>query len=356
MSSTVFVLGAGASKQGGAPLMAEFLDVAQNLWRTDEVKEAEHSYSKVFEAIGALQAVHSKSQLDIDNVESVFATFEMAKTLSTFPGIEVPQIQNLIDSMKSVIVSTIEKTLVFPVSNGTVFPPSPYNEFVDLAHKLRTEANPKHTVSIITFNYDLACDYAFYFNNIGIDYALDESGKQNAIPLLKLHGSFNWAFCSEIGKVVPWNLSEYFKTHKWNLWPETKRLMLSIGSELANFKFNEKDVDREPAIVPPTWNKTDYHQTISNVWARAARELREAENIFVIGYSLPESDAFFRYLYALGTVGPTPLKRFRVYNPDVSGVVEKRFEDMLGPGAQQKFGYHDMKFWESINDIRGTFL
>ncbi len=122
MSNTVFILGAGASKRGGAPLMAEFLDVAQNLWRTGEVREFEQSYSKVFEAIGALQAVHSKSQLDIDNVESVFAAFEMAKTLSTFPGMEVSQIQSLIDSMKSVIVSTIEKRLTFTVSNGTVYP------------------------------------------------------------------------------------------------------------------------------------------------------------------------------------------------------------------------------------------
>ena len=29
---TVFILGAGASKQGGAPLMGEFLDVATDLY------------------------------------------------------------------------------------------------------------------------------------------------------------------------------------------------------------------------------------------------------------------------------------------------------------------------------------
>ena len=33
MSNTVFVLGAGASKKAGAPLMGDFLDAAYDLWR-----------------------------------------------------------------------------------------------------------------------------------------------------------------------------------------------------------------------------------------------------------------------------------------------------------------------------------
>jgi hypothetical protein len=38
------------------------------------------------------------------------------------------------------------------------------------------------------------------------------------------------------------------------------------------------------------------------VWRTAAQHLSEAEHIFIIGYSLPETDQFFRYLYGLGTV------------------------------------------------------
>ena len=81
MSDVVFILGAGASKQAGAPLMANFLDVAHNLWKLGKVKDAEESFKKVFEARAALQSVHSKSSLDIDNIESVFTAFEMANTL-----------------------------------------------------------------------------------------------------------------------------------------------------------------------------------------------------------------------------------------------------------------------------------
>lgn len=45
MSNVVFILGAGASKQSGAPLMANFLDVASDLLRSNSVEEKEKNSS-----------------------------------------------------------------------------------------------------------------------------------------------------------------------------------------------------------------------------------------------------------------------------------------------------------------------
>ena len=39
MSQVVIILGAGASKAAGAPLMADFLDTAFSLWKTNQVRE-----------------------------------------------------------------------------------------------------------------------------------------------------------------------------------------------------------------------------------------------------------------------------------------------------------------------------
>ena len=113
---------------------------------------------------------------------------------------------------------------------------------------------------------------------------------------------------------------------------------------------------REPVLVPPTWNKTEHHSALSSVWNRAARELGEAENIFVIGYSLPLSDAFFRYLYALGAVGEATLKRFWVFNPDNSGEVGDRFVKLLGPGARERFDYYEKTFEQAIPIIGEEFI
>ena len=75
MSDTVFILGAGASREAGCPLMADFLERARYLYAAGMVEDVRKSFEIVFEAIGDLQPVHSKSQLDLTNIESIFTCF-----------------------------------------------------------------------------------------------------------------------------------------------------------------------------------------------------------------------------------------------------------------------------------------
>jgi len=104
-------------------------------------------------------------------------------------------------------------------------------------------------------------------------------------------------------------------------------------------------------IGPPSWNKADSHNSIGSVWERAAKELAEAHSIYVVGYSLPETDAFFRNLYALGSVGDVPLRRFWVFNPDPSR--EQVFLRLLGPGARSRFRFFPEKVHSALQTIAG---
>ena len=164
MSDTVFVLGAGASKAAGAPLMANFLDTAHELWKTGKVQDVESDFARVFGAVSALQAVHSKATLDINNVESVFATLEMAAMLRKFPAppsVDV-DVDAMVESLKLVIGTTLERTIEIPWRQGRPQPPHPYGQFAKLIRHLLADADPRRTVSIITFNYDLACDFGLH--------------------------------------------------------------------------------------------------------------------------------------------------------------------------------------------------
>lgn len=354
MASIVFILGAGASKRAGAPLTNDFLDVAYDLWKMGSVSDADESFRAVFQGRSALASVHSKADLDIHNVEAVFAAFEMAKTLNKFADYSPEEIDALINAMRSVIVKTIEETLVFPVQDGKVWPPEPYWSFANLIKYLTSKAQPKQTIAVLSFNYDMAVDYAFYSNGIRIHYALGEQQHGDSIPVLKLHGSLNWARCKGCGDVVAWPLTSYTSKFGGKI-PIKGYISLPIGSLISHFEHCEGGVEREPVLVPPTWNKTEYHRALSSVWARAAKELGEAENVFVIGYSLPPSDAFFRHLYALGAVGKVTLRRFWVFNPDESGEVEERFVKLLGPGARQRFDYDEKTFEQAIPIITQEF-
>ena len=354
MANTVFILGAGASKRGGAPLMMEFLDAAYDLLTVGRISDAEkESFMAVFEARSHLQRVHSKSNLDIHNIESVFAAFEMANILKRLGDYTPEQIRELLGAMKTIIASTIEKTLRFPLRGTHAVAPRPYRSFVNLVWNLRHAAVPRQTVAVITFNYDMAVDYAFNQLNTPVEYGLEDEPVNNAIPLLKLHGSLNWAWCSECEVVVPCTLPEYFSTWERGYEDMTESVMISMRNVLTRCAHGKHPVDLEPVIVPPTWYKSDYYGTLSPVWARAALELSAAENIFVIGYSLPPSDLFFRYLYALGTVSETVLKHFWVFNPDAS--VHERFQTLLGLGAQQQFHAFTSTFSDSIQEIEKAF-
>jgi len=356
MSKVVFIFGAGASKQAGTPLMLEFLDVARGVLESGKVSDAAESFQAIFGGMSVLQQVHSKSQLDIQNVESVFAAYEMAKTIHRFGSYNDEQIDDLLTAMRAVIVKTVEQTLMLPVRTQHAYPPVPYEDFGKLVQFLVQEAMPRQTVSIITFNYDVAVDYALHHQSTQVQYALG-TDTEAGIPVLKLHGSLNWARCTKCSAIVPWKLDQYLQRHTWNLRVNThlRQVKLLIGSRIRDFEHCGQKVEPQPVIVPPTWGKLEHHRVLSRVWSRAAKELSEAEHIFIIGYSLPLSDSFFRYLYALGTVGQAILQRFWVFNPDTTGEVEARFRQLLGPGATQRFQYFPKTFENSISIIKTAF-
>jgi len=354
MSNIVFILGAGCSKRAGAPLINEFLDTASRLHTIGEVKPQSEHFERVFKAIGLLQLVHSKAQLDLNNIESIFNAFEIADTIKKLPGFDPDEIPQVIQSLKEVIVATIQKTLVFPVVQSRLAIPTPYDKFAKLLSYLIHETTPRETISIITFNYDIAIDVALQLSGIRYDYCI-ENTDCSGIPLLKLHGSLNWASRTTDNAIIPLTLSEYFKYHHITFPEDRESVIIPIGTQLKEHfsKHSQEQVNNEPFIVPPTWSKADHYSSINSVWVRAAYDLGEAEYIFIIGYSLPETDVFFRLLYALGTVSDAPLKSIQIFNPDPD--IQQRFESMIGPGAKAKYGYNTYTFWDAIGKIRERF-
>jgi hypothetical protein len=337
--------------------MRDFLDMAENVMNLDRIGDSRKEFELVFKGIAMLQQVFAKSSLDLDNIESVFAAFEMATLLGRLGDLSPAEVSELNGSMRTLIFKTLEQSVDFilqPTSH--INPPEPYGDFATLIDHM--QAKPASSVSLATFNYDIALDFALYHENVPYTYCL---GSRNSwVPLLKLHGSINWVRCKDCGQIVPWDLRSYFSTHSVrNRTSEPTMTRIPIATQLHEWQpehscgqGNETHLESEPLIVPPTWNKTEYHRDLQEVWRYASQDLSEAENIIVIGYSLPETDMFFRYLYALGSVGTTRLKRFWVFDPDETGAVSKRFQDMLGPLALARFQWRQMGFADAIDFIR----
>ena len=330
--------------------MREFLDVADTIRDGLQPNPLREQFDLVFKAIAELQAVFAKSTIDLSNIESVFAAFEMADLFGRLGTLQESELRSLTSAIKSVIVTTLEKRLRFPVRDKDrhILPPRPYDEFAQLIRQMREVPT---ALTVMTFNYELAVDYAFYFNSIPTGYCLALGDTAGAVPLLKLHGSLNWTRCPHCKAIHAVEMQQLLK---WPpLMPIGGDVLLPLSQYLPQCGSCGVPSVPEPLIIPPTWNKTQHYAEIRNVWSVAARHLSEAENIVVIGYSLPDTDHFFHYLYALGTVGTTRLKRFWITNPD--DTIRKRFESLLGLLAKERVIVDPTGFGEDMNRLRHEF-
>ncbi|MFC2005442.1 hypothetical protein ACFLVG_00565 [Chloroflexota bacterium] len=344
MSRTVFVLGAGASAHCGTPLMGNFLEVAQDLLRLGEVEEVKEDFENVFNAVGSLHAIQSKARINTYNIEDVYAAFEMGKLLGSLPGVESDNIEALTGSIKKVIAYTLERTTELKEhTRDTLIGPESYSKFADI---IKSMIESDRDCTIMTFNYDLGLDYSLRERGISPDYSfgdIDLADKKFVITYLKLHGSLNFGKCTKCGKITPYSDFSNLITKRG---ADYSTMQFISRLKKQKCKYCGEPLEEDPFIVPPTWNKTAYHTEIDQVWKRAARELRDAENIFVLGYSLPSSDLFFHYLFALGVDMRTILKGFYVYNTD--DTAEERFRDLLGSGIMQRFHFYESSFEEAF--------
>lgn len=176
----------------------------------------------------------------------------MARTLGGFADYGPDATDSLVRAMRTLIVKTLEQTILLPVRNNSqVLRPPPYAEFAALCSSLRN-ARPAESVAVITFNYDVGVDHGFYWHQMPIDYGLGEGAGQNAVPILKLHGSLNWGRCAKCSRVVPWTLQTYFQKYSWQHLYDIKAVRLPIGSHLGSLEHCDTPVGGDPVLVPPT--------------------------------------------------------------------------------------------------------
>ena len=342
--NTVFILGAGASKPAGGPLMADFLDKAYLLWRRNPTGEYA-AFEDVFSAMSDLRGVFENSDINRQNIEELFSTIEMAGLLGKLADRSESEIIKLRQSMVTLIYKTIEASIPVRVRNGSPSPLAAYGEFANRIFDAQTTRSGDYSwCSFITFNYDVALDYSFHLAGVRFTYHQKQGiPATQGFPLLKLHGSINWGRCQVCEEIVEIEMRD-LKFHPL----QDSNVPLNVGTKIQSVKHCGQAV-LGPLIIPPSWDKTSYHSDLSNVWRQACNVLGQAENIVVIGYSLQETDAFFRYLFALGSDSRTLIRRFWVFDPDSSA--SDRFKSFIGRGIEDKFLAHPLAFESAMGII-----
>ncbi|MEM2991164.1 MAG: hypothetical protein QXQ02_08295, partial [Halobacteria archaeon] len=159
-------------------------------------------------------------------------------------------------------------------------------------------------VSVLTLNYDTIVErvaseikatgetldcfdiYPVTLTPAGLREAAVLGGERHfSFKLFKLHGFINWFYSG--------SSSFYGET----IYCVPVRGGWQSSEDEIEKNYREAVTDKVPLIVPPMTEKTQYfqHETMRDLWMKAAIALREATKIFCLGYSLPQTDITMRF-------------------------------------------------------------
>ena len=180
-------------------MISDFLDIANRLRRSDVAGRLQ-VFDDVFDAIADLRGVYEKADINRDNIEELFSAIEMADLLGKLGNRDEDSIENLRNSLVTLIYKTIEESMLFRVvslGQTRTFQIPVYDRFAEmLVEAAQAKSGDLSWCSIITFNYDIALDLALVKHGVPHSYCLDGESME-ALPYLKLHGSINWGVCPE---------------------------------------------------------------------------------------------------------------------------------------------------------------
>jgi hypothetical protein len=322
----VYILGAGFSASAKAPLLKDFLDRSKDLLANPRSKLSEEEremFHRVFEYKDRLMLARDRIKIDLNNIEELFGLVEMEYEIGEKEGNK--GIAKIRDNLIYMIVKTLELTIDRAHARRVVlgrdavkeneerYPGvkfrdlSIYEYFILMISRITEslESGIKYSSdTIITFNYDLIADNSIHRCGMISEYGDGGSSSypgRRPINLLKLHGSANWSYCTE--PTCGWTNIEY----------DTEKVDMANLLRRPCPRCQKNSLS--PLIVPPTWNKSKYHiEILADVWKKALHELKLASRVVVIGYSMPSTDTFFKYLLTVALSSNPTLKEIVVIN------------------------------------------
>lgn len=298
MSKTVYFLGAGVSKEAGAPTQKEMWEQVVHLWKTT----GDEKIKAVLDFAGYLNLDISGSPVKV-NIAEVLTLVDMALEQDVSLGCYDPEFLRKIRHYFVYAICQVLKNSACLVK-GKVF--------AAFCHAL----DPGDIV--ISLNYDTIIDgilmdcprqvsYGFYLEDFfGHMMGVSREGQL----LLKPHGSLNWLFCRCCNGMY--------------LASKEDEVLAEPGF------FCPKDRHRlNEVIVTPTYQKKFLVPQLHQVWGQCFQELKKADAITFLGYSFPPGDVHIIYLIKRAILAGGKNPEIKVVVPDSQGLVLARCESIF---------------------------
>jgi len=275
MNTKVYILGAGASKPDGVPLMNEFITEGIRKWCDNE-----DIIKGLFEFANRTYQYQIKTPLidDIPNQEM----FVVAHLLDHDKKIGIEGLLSKAIEIGDADAEIKIKNFIYETIEKSSSQCRHMRNFV--ASKIKKDIQSGFNIVFVSFNYDILLERALLYNSLNDRFSYMISlfecqtnmgnyymkNYRDEIKLLKPHGSLNWSLCEKCGNIQ----HVWFQRYK------------DIGNYSCK-KCQEKRLTH--FLIAPVKNKV-YNNIFEPLWIEAEKCLKETMEIIVIGYSFREAD------------------------------------------------------------------
>ncbi|MCL5772311.1 MAG: SIR2 family protein [Actinobacteria bacterium] len=320
MHKVVYVLGAGFSEPLGLPLMTNFIEKSKDIFYEDKTDKYKY-FNDIYELIDKMGSLKSYINCDLFNIEEILSLLEMEyyignnkkdledykkfikDVIEFYTPVLIPNERNRdignwndfcfgdakIYRRYGIFLSYLLQIKIFK-NRGVKIENAKTQTYIEPSYN----ENHKDTeYSIITLNYDRVIENIIDFIKKNHNDTNEKSEFLNTFKLIKLHGC--------------------------------------ISTD----------------IILPTWNKK-YTELVFSTWEEAYKELSSANSIRIIGYSLPISDNYIRYLFSIALRYSKHLKNIDVIALDKNGETKKRYESFF---SFPNFNFKDKNFSDFLYDL-----
>lgn len=308
---TIFIMGAGASKDDNIPIQKEILD---NILKSNfayKPKNSKSTAAKEYKRISSqlknfIKTTFGNNALQSLSLESLFNVLETSLDKRENIGkYDLKDLRNYYrDLIQGIMYVTrteadIEKHNVKKNLKKSKAIESPYTELgVKIYKKYKAE---NINFAFINFNYDICLDRVLFSmydkdskKSFDLDYSIDLGNyllskghkfsfgkpRQRGVFLLRPHGSVNWLFCRSCGQVFS------------KLARQNKAVDIREGTKCYHCRLS----NLEPYIVYPSHNRIYENKHLVKIWMKLEELLMQADKWCFVGYSLPEADRYFSYI------------------------------------------------------------
>ena len=380
MTDNAIILGAGASVDAGIPLLANFVEKMWEFAITGKQGEKELSaedkqiFSESIKVRNELDGYHGRASFDDRNIEDILSIL----SFNMIGGDETDLAK--LQWINKAIARTIELTCSIKhdgVLNRKQGDTNVYQWFWASLFK-RFSSSPKSFPTIISFNYDLVMERSLFQTLINTKFS--NGDYDSTFPFDGITLKYQYKFIEDVSylvkyiqyqnsssdsylesgvelgtKLVKCNAEELKNPVEVEILKLHGSLNFSSSKKITSPEFNPTNPVDDPYIIPPNINKSI--STDQTMWGIGLKKLREAKNIVIVGYSMPQTDIYMQYFIKAG-IGPNVnLNKIVVFNPTLftsgkeNDEMRERFGNCFSPQLRNRIDFEPF----GIEDDQGTF-